>query len=117
MNIFNEISTKLSAKVRKHSAEPADHERPQDEIPNERVLHFIVSDYRRMYNERGALIAYIHSLEAIYKETQTRLFKDTISTEIKKKRLVADVRQILFDTTNDHIKAQERLRQQLRMEE
>lgn len=113
MNIFAEIKRKYLGHALKYVTERHEEHRPQDDIPDERVLNYIVRDYQRMYNERYALVTYIRSMENIYKTVQTDMFKitsDSLTGLPTKKRIVADIRKSLFDITNRHVNAQHRLR-------
>lgn len=114
MNIFTEIRNKITPSMRKKLDVPADHSRPQDDVPDERVVHRVVADYQRMYNERQALIDYIRAMEKLYKETQSGLYKAVSMPKLPtRNRLIADVRLALYDMTNYHIIAQKMLRKGL----
>lgn len=117
ISFFTELRNKITASMRKKLSRPADHPRPQDDVPTERVLAYIVGDYQRMYNERQALIDYIRALESIYSEVQIHLYKNaTEKWTPTKKRMLADERELLYDVTRSHLKAQEKLRTTLNVE-
>lgn len=108
MNIFKEIKRRITLSMRRYLEAPADHPRPQDDVPNERVLHYIVKDYRRMYLERQTLIDYSRALERIYKETQVALYRDvTAQKRPTRKRLMQNMKMTLFDMTQQHMAAQD----------
>ena len=44
--------------------------RPQDEVPEERIIHYIVKDYRRMYNMHNALVEKLYEQEAKIKHLE-----------------------------------------------
>ena len=115
MNIFTEIRNKITPSMRKKLDVPADYPRPQDDIPEERIAHRIVADYQRMYNERQALIDYIRTMEKLYKNAQVDLLKAVTKKNLKRNRLIGDVRLALYDMTSHHMTAQKMLRRNLGM--
>lgn len=121
MNIFTEIKTKVMGHMRQYLEQPDNRPRPQDNVPDERVLQYIVGDYQRMFRERLALIAYIRRMEHIYKAAQVGIFRyaahDKIEKIPNKKRLIAELRILLYDMTKEHLSAQKQLRKMLGMPE
>lgn len=114
MDVFTEIRTKLSRRVGKWIDTPADHERPQDDVPDETILRHLYADYRKLSRERRTLIAYIRRMEGIYKETQTGLFYLAVSKNPPtRKRMMQELRLLAYNLTKDHIAAQARLREML----
>ncbi len=49
--------------------------RPQDDVPTEVIIHYIVRDYRRMYNMHEALMDKLYAQQAKIKNLQLRLQK------------------------------------------
>lgn len=112
MNLFTELAQKVTHSMRKKLDVPADHVRPQDDVPDDRVLQYVVGDYQRMYRERQTLIDHIRALEHIYKDVQLGLYKCTLAHS-SRNRMVANIRQLLYDMTKEHMEAQKRLRRNL----
>ena len=83
------------------------------DVPVERITHYIVRDYRRMSLERQTLIAYIRNLENIYKATQMDLYRNVAKGTLSRKRLKQEVTLILYNSTKEHMRAQQRLREAL----
>lgn len=115
MNIFSEIrASKLPRCVIRWFMGPPDHERLQDEVPDEVILRHLYDDYRKMLRERMTLIAYIRKMENIYKEAQTELFKMSMSNNPPtRKRIMQNLRWLAYNLTKDHIDAQKFLREML----
>lgn len=116
MDIFSEIKTKILRPVRGYLLSSQEKPRPQDDVPDERVLKYIVGDYRRMFIERTALIAYIREMECIYKDMQTEVFRIVGGggrSVGKKNRMVQDLRQMLYNNTKKHMEQQELLRRKI----
>ena len=117
MNIFDEIRNKITPSMRRKLDVPVGYPRPQDNIPEERVTHRIVADYRRMYNEHQALIDYIRAMEKLYKNAQVDLLKAVTRKNQKRSRLTAEVKLALYDMTTTHMTAQKTLRKSLGLPE
>jgi hypothetical protein len=121
MNIFSEIKTKIMGHMRIYLEQPPTEKRPQDDVPDERVLKYVVGDYQRMFHERLALIAYIRRLENIYKNAQMGIFRyaahDKIEKIPNKKRMVQELRLLLYDITKEHLSAQKQLRKMVGLPE
>lgn len=121
MNIITEIKTKIMGHMRQYLERPPEGHRPQDDVPDEHVLKYIVRDYRRMFHERLALIAYIRRMENIYKVTQKGLFvyacHDNIDKLPAKKRMVQEIQLLLYDITKEHLSAQKQLQKMVRLPE
>ncbi len=49
--------------------------RPQDSVPTEKIIHYIVKDYRRMYNTYQALLDKLHESETKLKGMQEKYVK------------------------------------------
>ena len=115
MNILTEIWTsKLPRRVIKWIMTPADHERPQDDVPDETILRHLNADYRKMLHERLTLIAYIRKLENIYKNAQMGIFQMAVSDNPPtRKRMVKNLRLLAYNLTKEHIAAQKQLREML----
>jgi len=116
MNVFAELRNRLSLGLRRRLDVPSDHERPQDEIPEERITLRIVEDYQRMYGERQTLIDYIRSQEAIYKDAQRVLYRLVMRKAPTRRKIMEELKLLLYDMTFDHMKAQQTLRKGLGME-
>jgi len=85
MNIFTEIWTsKLPRRVIEWIQKPVDHERPQDDVPDETILRHLHADYRKMLRERLTLIQYIRKMENIYKNAQMGIFQMAVSEWTRK---------------------------------
>ena len=121
MNIFTEIKTKIMGHMRQYLEQPENRPRPQDNVPDEQVLHYVVKDYRRMFHERLALIAYIRRMENIYKVTQKELYvfacHDNVDKLPAKKRIVQDLRLLLYDITKEHLSANKQLNKMIGLPE
>jgi len=115
MNIFTELKTKLSRRATGILNTPSDHERPQDDVPDEVILRHLRDDYHNMSRERHILITYIRWMENIYKGAQVRLLDLTSKTNKSrsKKWLIQAVRMIAYDITRSHIDAQRKLREMI----
>ena len=114
MNILYEIGLKLSRRVMQWLETPCDHPRPQDDIPDEVILRHLHSDYRKYLHERMTLIAYIRKLEVLYKNTQSELFRISVSSSPPtKKRIIQQLRILTYNLTKEHIAAQQSLRSML----
>ena len=112
MNIFDEIRTKLKGKVLKYLNTPADHPRPQDDVPDETVIRHLYADYRKYYEERTVLIQYIQRMEKMYKVSQGGLLDITLHKRnlLTKKRVLQELTIIAYNMTKAHLDAQELLK-------
>lgn len=115
MNILTELRIKLSRRATGILNTPADHERPQDDVPDEVVLRHLRDDYHNMSRERHILITYIRWMENIYKESQVRLLDLTSKVNVNrsKKRLIQEMRWLAYNITRSHIDAQRKLREMI----
>ena len=117
MNIFTEIKTKIMGRMRQYLERPDNRPRPQDNVPDERILHYVVSDYQRMFHERLTLINYIRRMENIYKTVQQGLFvyacHDSSEKLPAKKRMLQELRSLLYQITTEHLSAQEQLQKMI----
>lgn len=57
--------------------------RPQDELPVERAIHYIVKDYRRMYNMHESLLDKLYQQEAELARMRLALSQQKCNGELK----------------------------------
>lgn len=118
MNIFTEIKRRVTGSMRRYLESPADRRRPQDDAPDEQVTLRVVADYQRMYRERQAVVGYIRHLEKIYKDAQTTIYQTVMpSSPPTRRRIIENLKILLFDITEHHLEAQKLLRKELGMTE
>lgn len=113
MDIFTEIRTKISRRVLKWAATPADHERPQDDVPDETVLRHLYADYQRLSRERSILIHYIRRMEKIYEESKVGMFRIATGKKGTRNRIRQELCLIAYNVVKEHLDAQQKLREEL----
>lgn len=84
--------------------------RPQDDVPTEKILQYIVKDYRRMYIENMMLKAHVSRLERIYDQTKERLFAISTAGDGNhlygtRRKIAAALQELLYNTTKQHLQA------------
>lgn len=117
MDIFTEIRTKISRRVLKWAATPADHKRPQDDVPDETVLRHLYADYQRLSRERSILIHYIRRMEQIYEESKVGMFRIATGKKGTRNRIRQELCLIAYNVVKEHLDAQTQLRKELERED
>ena len=117
MDIFTEIRTKISRRVLKWAATPADHKRPQDDVPDETVLRHLYADYQRLSRERSILIHYIRRMEKIYEESKVGMFRLSTRRKGTRSRIRQELCLLAYNVIKEHLDAQTQLRKELEMED
>ena len=68
--------------------------RPQDGVPKERIIHYIVKDYRRMFNTYHALLDKVKELEAKLKEAHEKNLRMSSSMNAERQKFKEAMRQL-----------------------
>ena len=86
--------------------------RPQDEIPRNRLIHYIVKDYRRMYNNYDVILTKGKEQDAEIKKMQKEMQeaqRDWNKERDKYKKIITDLqnsRKAVVDAVTDDLQAQ-----------